>query len=132
MGRLRSWIRRLEKASQGDGFIVRLSDGTSTVFAEMEVQKQMFLARMDLFRKDRVHYPVLEAVREVTPESRARFEERYGSITFSNHIISAEGWVEAYTLHEDGTVERTFHEAGSEEAEHVREEARRPPQAWQK
>jgi len=37
MGRLRSWIKRLERDSQGDGFIVRLSDGTSTVFAEMEV-----------------------------------------------------------------------------------------------
>jgi Zn/Cd-binding protein ZinT len=33
------------------------------------------------------------------------------------------GWAEVYTLLEDGTVERVYHEGGSEEAERIRQEA---------
>jgi Zn/Cd-binding protein ZinT len=45
----------------------------------------------------------------------------------TGHIVAAEyqgGWVEVYTLLEDGTVEKTFHEGGSEEAIRIREGVR--------
>ena len=45
-------------------------------------------------------------------------------------IVAADyqgGWVEVYKLLEDGTIETTFHEGGSPEAERLREAARRSP-----
>jgi hypothetical protein len=51
------------------------------------------------------------------------------------HIIAPEakpegGWVEEYRLLEDGTVEMTRHEGGSEEAERMRQEARQQGPAF--
>ena len=71
---------------------------------------------------------VLEAVRRATPESRAAFEERCGSIVMGISIIAAEdegGWVETRTLTEAGEIERVFYEGGSAEAVHIRRQARR-------
>jgi len=126
---LRDRLRRLMKEAEGDGFIVRFPDGTSKVFDNMDIRKALFLARVDLFRENSVTSEVLDAVRNATPESRARFEARYGPITPSSHIIGADGWVETYTLTEDGRVERVRHEGGSEEAERIRSDVRQ--QAWQ-
>jgi hypothetical protein len=70
---------------------------------------------------------VLDAVRNATPQSRAEFEERFGPISFSVHIIAADyqgGWVKVRNLLEDGTVEEIFHEGGSEEALRLRRECR--------
>jgi hypothetical protein len=42
------------------------------------------------------------------------------------HIVAPDyqgGWVDEYRLLEDGTVETTRHEGGSEEAERIRQEA---------
>ena len=46
---------------------------------------------------------------------------REGGFSESYVISGEEGWAETYTLHEDGTVEKTFHEAISEEAKRIRE-----------
>jgi Zn/Cd-binding protein ZinT len=85
------------------------------------------MARYELFMGNSYHSEVLEAVRGATLESRAAFEEQFGEITFAAHIIAADyqgGWVEVYTLLEDGTVTKVRHEGGSEEAERFRQEAR--------
>jgi hypothetical protein len=120
---LKGRLRRLAREAEGDGIVLRLKDGTTRVFDAMEVRKQMYLAQMDLFRDmSRIDYEVLEAVRGATPESRRDFEVRFGPITMSSAVISgSEGWVEVYALLEDGTVEKTFHEGGSEEALRIRE-----------
>jgi hypothetical protein len=84
---------------------------------------QMYLAQMDLLREKSVHSEVLEAVRQATPESRAAFEQRFGSIAMTCHVIASGekgAWAKEYKLLEDGTVEETFYEGGSEEAEVIR------------
>ena len=66
-------------------------------------------------------------MRGATPESRAAFEEEHGSIEMVGHIIAADyqgGWVDEHRLLEDGTVETTHYEGGSEEAERIQQEAR--------
>ena len=94
----------------------------------------MFLAGIDLLRGVSRDSEVLDAVRNATPrggfrgwESRRAFEREYGPMEMEVRTIAAPaegGWVEVYALREDGTVERTFHEGGSEEAARVRREAR--------
>jgi hypothetical protein len=71
--------------------------------------------------------PVLEAVRQATPESRAAFEAQYGTIPPELQIVASVeqgGWVEVLKLEEDGTVTKVRHEGGTPEAERLREEAR--------
>lgn len=107
--------------------MLRLKDGMARAFETMEAYKEMFLAQMDLLRDTARDSEVLEAVRNATPESRAAFEERFGPIVITEHIIAAEyqgGWVETLTLTEDGRVERVRHEGGSPEAERIRREIR--------
>jgi Zn/Cd-binding protein ZinT len=87
----------------------------------------MFMARYELFMGNSYQSQVLEAVRNATPESKAAFEEQFEEITMEARIVAADyqgGWVEVYKLEEDGTVERVYHEGGSEEAERIRHEAR--------
>jgi Zn/Cd-binding protein ZinT len=123
---LRDRLRRLEREVAGDGIVLRLQDGTVRVFEEMEILKEMFLTQYHLFRGASRESEVLDAVRNATPESKQAFEERFGPITMGAQIVAAEyqgGWVKVYTLAEDGTVEKTFHEGGSEEAERIRREA---------
>ena len=124
---LKGRLRRLAKEAEGDGIMLRLKDGTTQVFDAMEIRAQMFLAQMNLLMDEPVESPVLDAVRRATPESRRSFEERFGSITMAGHIIAADyqgGWVKVYELLEDGTVEKTFHEGGSEEAIRIKEETK--------
>ncbi len=83
----------------------------------------MFLAKYALAREEARQSPVLEAVRQATPESRAAFEAQHGTITPSLHIVASSeqgGWIEVYKLAEDGTVTKVRHEG--EEAERLREE----------
>jgi hypothetical protein len=127
MGRFRGRLRRLERGAQSEGVILRLRDGGIIVFSDQEVFKEMFLCRMDLFQGKVRPSEVLDAVRAATPESRAAFEDEYGSIEMVGHIIAADyqgGWVEEHRLLEDGTVETTHYEGGSEETERIRQEAR--------
>jgi hypothetical protein len=124
---LKGRLRRLEREAQSEGVILRLRDGSLRVFDQMEVAKEMFLCQMDLMLGKARPSEVLDAVRAATPESRAAFEEEHGSIEMVGHIIagSYEGaWVREHRLLEDGTVETTRHEGGSEEAERIRQEAR--------
>jgi hypothetical protein len=75
----------------------------------LEVWKQTFLAHTDTLCARTHSLEVLDAVRQVTPESCQSFEEEYRPlIGYTAHIIASEaegGWVEAHTLLEDGTLE---------------------------
>jgi hypothetical protein len=128
MGRFRGHLRRLEREAQNEGVILRLRDGGVRVFDDTEAFSEMFLTRYDLLVSGESRSSeVLDAVRAATPESRAAFEEEYGSIEMVGHIIASEvegGWVDEYRLLGDGTVEITHHEGGSEEAEAIRQAAR--------
>jgi hypothetical protein len=104
---------------------LHLRDGSLRVFDKMEVFGEMFLCQMDLMSGKARPSEVLDAVRAATPESRAAFEGEYGTIEMVGYIIAGgyEGaWVREHRLLEDGTVESTHHEGGSEEAERIRRE----------
>jgi hypothetical protein len=96
MGRFRGRLRRLERGAQSEGVILRLRDGGLRVFDQMEVAKEMFLAKTDLLaRGESRSSEVLDAVRAATPESRTAFEEEHGSIEMAGRIIAPEhrgGW----------------------------------------
>jgi hypothetical protein len=95
---------------------------------------EMFLAKTDLLvRGESRSSEVLDAVRAATPESRAAFEEEYGSIEMVGHIVAPDyqgGWVDEYRLLEDGTVETFHYEGGSEEALRIRQEAKQGGSAF--
>ena len=123
----RGRLRRLEREAKSEGVILRLRDGGTIVFSDQEVFTEMFLCRTDLLvRGESRPSEILDAVRAATPESRAAFEEEYGSIEMVGRIVAADyqgGWVDEYRLLEDGTVETIHYEGGSEEAERIRREA---------
>ena len=130
---LRYRLRRLQKEVEQDGVLIRQRDGTVRVFGVTQVLAEMFLASVDLFRKPAIDSEVLAAVRRATPESRAAFEERFGSIAMTGHVVASEpegGWVKVYDLKEDGSVAETFHVGGSAEAERIRREARQGTEPW--
>jgi hypothetical protein len=116
---LRGRLQRLRQKAEEGGVLIRQRDGNMRVFDVLEVQKEMFLAKMDLLRDTARESQVLDAVRGATPESRREFEEKFVPIAFTEYIIAAE-WVEAKTLTEDGRVERVLYEGGSDEATLVR------------
>jgi hypothetical protein len=125
MAGLKGRMKRVQREATTEGVVIRLKDGSTRAFTVLEVQKEMFLAMYALAREEARQSPVLEAVRQATPESRAAFEAQYGTITPSLHIVaSAEqgGWIEVYKLEEDGTVTKVRHEGGTEEAARIREE----------
>jgi hypothetical protein len=124
---LKGRLRRVEQGARSEGVILRLRDGGLRVLDQMEVAAEMFLTQMDLMLGKARPSEVLDAVRAATPESRAAFEDKYGSIEMVGHIIAADyqgGWVDEHRLLEDGTVETIHHEGGSEEAEKIRQEAK--------
>jgi hypothetical protein len=106
---LRGRLQRLRQKAEEGGVLIRQRDGNMRVFDVLEVQKEMFLAKMDLLRDTARESQVLDAVRGATPESRREFEEKFVPIAFTEYIIAAE-WVEAKTLTEDGRVERVLYE----------------------
>jgi hypothetical protein len=113
--------------------ILRLRDGGLRVFDKMEVFGEMFLCQMDLMSGKARPSEVLDAVREATPESRAAFEQEYGSIEMVGRIIAGDyqgGWVDEHRLRLDGTVETIHYEGGSEDAERIRQEAQQQGAAW--
>jgi hypothetical protein len=134
MGRFRGRLRRLERGAQSEGVILRLRDGGMSVFSDLEVFREMFLCRTDLLaRGESRPSEVLDAVRAATKESRAAFEDEYGSIEMVGHIIAPDyqgGWVDEHRLLEDGTVEITHHEGGSETAERIKREAKQSSGAF--
>jgi hypothetical protein len=125
---LKDRLRRLEQGARSEGVILRLRDGGLRVFDQMEVFGEMFLCQMDLMKGEARPSEVLDAVRAATPESRAAFEQEYGSIEMVGYIIAGDyqgGWVDEHQLLEDGTVETNHHEGGSSEALRIRQEAQR-------
>jgi Zn/Cd-binding protein ZinT len=129
---LRGRIKKLTRQAEEGAVLIRLKDGTSRVFDDLTCWKAMFLAQMDLFKGEAHESEVLDAVRAAKPECRRAFEAEYGEIEMEARIITSElegGWVEVFTLLEDGTVERAYHEGGSEEAERIRLEAQQSYQA---
>jgi hypothetical protein len=124
---LRDRLRRIEQSAHKDMVFVKLKDGGTRIFPEMDVLSDIFLAQYGLIVGKPHPSEVLDAVRRATPESRAAFEAEYGSIEMGAEIIASEdegGWVEVHRMLEDGTVETVLHEGGSEEAERIRREAR--------
>ena len=120
-------LRRLRRDVQKDMAVVKLKDGGTRVFADLDVFKEMFLCQYELLQGKARPSEVLDAVREATPESRDAFEAEYGSIEMEANILaplSDGGWVESHRLLEDGTVESVRHEGDSEEAEGIRRGAR--------
>ena len=125
---LRNELRRLKREAQKDRVVLHLRDGGLRAFDRMEVFGEMFLCQMDLMSGKARPSEVLDAVREAPPESRAAFEDEYGSIEMVGRIIAGDyqgGWVDEHRLLEDGTVETTHHEGGSEAALRIRQEAQR-------
>jgi hypothetical protein len=124
---LKGRLQRLQREAAKEGVVLHLRDGGLRTFDRMEVFGEMFLCQMDLMSGKARPSEVLDAVRAATPESRAAFEDEYGSIEMVGQIIAADsegGWVDEHRLLEDGTVESTHYEGGSEEAERIRQEAR--------
>jgi hypothetical protein len=125
---LKGRLQRLQREAAKDGVVLHFRDGGLRVFDRMEVFGEMFLCQMDLMSGKARPSEVLDAVREATPESRAAFEQEYGSIEMVGHIIAGDyqgGWVDEHRLLLDGTVETTHHEGGSEAALRIRQEAQR-------
>ena len=77
---LRGQLRSLKRDVQKDVVLIRLRDGSSRAFTDMDCWKEMFLAQYRLFMGEARQSEVLDAVRQATPESRATFEAEYGSI----------------------------------------------------
>src|SRR5215218_2028964 len=130
---LRDQLRRLKREAQKDRAVLRLRGGGVRVFSDLEVFSEMFLCRTDLFMGKARSSEVLDAVRAATKESRAAFEDEYGSIEMVNHVIAPDyqgGWVDEYRLLEDGTAKITRFEGGSEEALQILEEARKQGPAF--
>jgi hypothetical protein len=124
---IRDRLRRLRAKAEEGAVVVRQRDGSLKVFETMTVFAEMFLAKMDLLRDTARESEVLVAVRNATPESRAAFEERFGSIAFTEYVIAAPtsgGWVEVKRLTQDGEVLRVRYEGDSEEATSVRDGVR--------
>jgi hypothetical protein len=110
---LKGRAERLIRQATKDMARIDLRDGTTRVFDDMEVFKEMFLVQTELFRGRTRPSEILEAARAATPESREAFEEEYGPICKVARVIAADyqgGWVDEYKLFEDGTVEKTHHE----------------------
>jgi hypothetical protein len=124
---IKDQLRRLKREVHKDMVVVRLKDGGTRVFAEMDVLSEMFLTQYGLIVGKPRPSEVLDAVRQATLESRAAFEAEYGSIEMDSRIIASEdegGWVEVHRLLEGDTISTVRHEGGSEEAEKIRREAR--------
>jgi hypothetical protein len=133
MAGLKGRVKRAQRDAQAEGVVIQLRDGSRRVFTDMHVWSEMFLTKTNLFRGESRASEVLDAVRAATPESRAAFEQEYGSITPEVRVIAADyqgGWVEVYKLEEDATVTKVRHEGGMPEAERLREEARQSPPAF--
>jgi hypothetical protein len=127
---LKDRLNKLRQEAEEGAVVVRLRDGTARYFEDMDVFAEMFLTKMDLFRGNARESAILDAVRNATPESREAFEREYGPIEMDVRIIAPPadgGWVEVYTLSEDGKVGKVRHEGGSPEAERLRREAVRGP-----
>jgi hypothetical protein len=120
----RQRLRRLRAKAEEGGVLVHTQDGSLRRFDVLEVQKEMYLAMCDLLMDRARESDVLTAVRSATPESRRKFEEKFGPIRIVEYIIAPPergGWVEQKVLTEDGRVERVFYEGDSEEATLVRD-----------
>lgn len=130
---LRRRIARAVREAEEGAELIRLRDGSTRVFTELDCWKAMFLTRFDLFKGEAHQSEVLDAVRAATPESRAKFEKEYGEIEMEAQIICHEsrgGWVEVYRLTEAGEVEKVRHEGHTEGARRLREEARQQGPAF--
>jgi hypothetical protein len=133
MGLSRDKLKRLEREAKSDYVVVELRGGKRRLFSKQQVFEEVFLTKMDLMLGKARPSEVLDAVRGATPESRAAFEEEHGSIEMVGHIIAADyqgGWVDEHRLLEDGTVETTHYEGGSEDAERIRQEPQQRGAAW--
>ena len=130
---LRRRITRLTREAEEDAVLIRLRDGSTRVFTDMDCWKEMFLTQCELFKGEARQSEVLDAVRQATPESRRAFEAEYGELEREALIIAGDyqgGWVDVYRLEENGTVTKIHHPGDTEEAKRLREEARQQGPAF--
>ncbi len=124
---LREQLRRLKREASRGAVLVHQRDGTTRAFDVMTIWRETFLTRLDLLRGEARRSEVFDAVRNATERSRRNFEQRYGPIVMNEHVVESnrdDAWVKEYRLLEDGSIEKTFYEGGSEEARRVLQEAR--------
>ncbi len=124
---LREQLRRLKREASRDAIVLHQRDGSVKAFDVLSVWKELFLTRMALLRGEARRSEVFDAVRNATERSRRNFEQRYGPIVMNEHVVESnrdDAWVKEYRLLEDGSIEKTFYEGGSEEARRVLQEAR--------
>ncbi len=109
---LTSRAKRLQREAERGAILVRLRDGTTKAFTEMQCFQEMFLASTDCLRGVARGSEVLEAVRAATPQSRREFEERFSGIRMETKIVDRSGEVrKVMVLTEDGEA-LTLDEAG--------------------
>ena len=126
---LKGRLSKLLKEAEDGAVVVRLRDGSTRYFEEMDVLRETFLAQCDLIKGQPPEDSsgVISAVLGATDRSRQEFEQRFGQVVGmeARIVASAErgGWAETYTLLADGTVEKIHYDEG-EEAERIRLEAR--------
>jgi hypothetical protein len=72
MGRIRGWLKRLERAAGEDAVLIHQRDGSVRAFDKLDVLAALYLARLDsaVGREPRTS-EVLDALANATPESRA-------------------------------------------------------------
>ncbi len=139
---MRGRLRRLQKAARGDLDWLDLRDGSRFYFEPLEAHKALFMERMDGFRALAVpdmsegpYEPPQEppptpppppelrtALAKATPESLARFEERYGPAEPECCVIHDDGRLTIRRVTLDGSVSTEI--VDGEEAERVLQKAR--------
>ncbi len=86
---LKDRLRKLRREAEEGAVVIHLRDGSRRCFEDMDVFAEMFLAKMGLFRGDAPNSPVLDAVRDATPESRRAFEDEYGPIEMEVAVVAS-------------------------------------------
>ncbi len=139
---MRNRLRRIERAARGDLDHLELRDGSRHFFEPMQAHATLFLEQSNGFRElacpdlsegpyvppapPEPHPPYASELRaalaKATPESLARFEERYGPAEPECGVIHDDGTVTIRRMGLDGTVSVTVFEG--EEAERIRQRAR--------
>ncbi len=128
----RDKLRRLEKAARSEVDYLQLRSGVRYYFDPDEVGMVFFLEDMDKgFRDDPdAHTPeIRQALSRATPESRARFEERFGPSVREHGLVHSEEHITVRRICVDGSVE-TFTVEGEAARERLRAYREQGARSW--